>query len=147
MLSFCHAGTVFDAQLARAEDACAKERERCREEAQEHAKTRAQASQLQVYSSPADLLAGPSMQLLCTPGRRVPEEYSRARLGALESRQLGLANYVPIALLQGRRSCALPAGTLCSHCNRGRVSFASQHIQIYAEGLCIPDKLVLSWSE
>ena len=83
MLKHCHAGTVFDAQLASAEEACSKERERCREEAEEHAKTRAQASKLQACSSPADRLAGSSLCVLYKPGRRLAEEDSRARLGAL----------------------------------------------------------------
>ena len=62
--SFCPAGTVYDAQLASAEEACIKERERCREEAEEHAKTRAQAYKLQVCASPADGLAGSSLHVL-----------------------------------------------------------------------------------
>ena len=51
MLKYCHAGTVFDAQLASAEETLTNERERCREEAEQHAKTRAQAAKLQVCPS------------------------------------------------------------------------------------------------
>ena len=68
MLKYCHAGTVFDAQLASAEEACIKDRERCREEAEQHAKTRAQAAKLQVCSSPADGLAGAGFHVLYMPG-------------------------------------------------------------------------------
>ena len=89
--SFCPAGTVYDAQLASAEEACIKERERCREEAEEHAKTRAQAYKLQVCASPADGLAGSSLHVLYMLGRRLAEEDSSARLGALVARQLDLA--------------------------------------------------------
>ena len=90
MLENCRAGTVFDAQLASAEEACSKERERCREEAQEHATTKARASKLQVCASPADRLAGSSLCALHKPGRRLAEEDSSARLGALVARQLDL---------------------------------------------------------
>ena len=71
MLRYCHVGTVFDAQLASAEEACVKERERCREGAEEHAETRAQASKLQVCSSNADELAGSCFYMLYVPVRRV----------------------------------------------------------------------------
>ena len=86
VLKFCHAGAVFDAQLASAEEACIQERERRREEAEAHAETRARASQLQVRSSPADSLAGWSFRVLHTPSRRVSEEKNGARLGALDLR-------------------------------------------------------------
>ncbi len=68
MLKYCHAGTVFDAQLASAEEACIKERDRCREDAEQHAKTRAQAAKLQVCSSLADGLAGAGFHVLYMPG-------------------------------------------------------------------------------
>lgn len=43
------AGAIFDAQLGRAEDAAAKERERYEHEAQRHGETREQAFRLQVH--------------------------------------------------------------------------------------------------
>ena len=43
------AGAIFDAQLGRAEDAAAKERERYQHEAQRHGETREQAFRLQVH--------------------------------------------------------------------------------------------------